>query len=74
MALIRYARVFTISAVHAVKADEWIKKHPCKIRRSKRTTAIGGKITYKFTDTSIGQLQVVKCACGKEELLNGDDL
>jgi hypothetical protein len=67
-------RSFVISAEHAARADEWIKTHGCKLRRSKRTTAIGGKITYKFTDTSIGQIQTVLCACGKDECLNWDVL
>lgn len=65
---------FLISKAHMAHADHWIRTHPCRLRKSKRTTAIGGKISFRFTDTSIGQLQVVLCACGKEELLNGDEL
>jgi hypothetical protein len=35
---------------------------------------IGGKTSDVFTNTSIGQLQIVRCGCRKEKLLNGDDL
>lgn len=31
-----------------------------------RTGAIGGRLTYSFTPTSIGTIATVKCACGYE--------
>lgn len=66
--------VFRIEKQRALAALKWIDEHPCKIRKSKRTTAIGGKTSFSFTNTTIGQLQTVHCACGEELLLNGDDL
>jgi len=52
---------------------KWVEEHPCKLR-GKYQGAIGGAITYKFTDTTIGQIQTVMCACGEKYLINGDDL
>ena len=65
--------LFRIRAEHATAARTWIKKHPCKERR-KSGGVIGGKVSYVFTETSIGVLQVVKCVCGGEECLNACDL
>lgn len=65
---------FRIEERHALIAGKWIDEHLCKFRDSKRTGAIGGKTTYMFTNTTIGQLQVVQCGCGEEKLLNGDEL
>jgi hypothetical protein len=58
-------RVFTIPADKAKGVDRWLKTHPCSLRGKPEKTAIGGRITYSFTDTSIGQMQHVKCACGQ---------
>lgn len=65
---------FRIEARHVEIAQKWIAEHPCKIRKSKRTGAIGGKTSYTFVDTSIGQLQNVNCACGESTCINGDDI
>lgn len=32
--------------------------------------AIGGRLTYKFTPTSIGVIASVKCSCGEEQTLS----
>lgn len=66
--------IFTIDSRHAENAQKWIAQHPCRIRKSKKTGAIGGKTSYVFTNTSIGQLQTVCCACGEDLLLNGEEL
>lgn len=65
---------FRIEERHAEIAQKWIDEHPCKLRKSKKTGAIGGKTSYSFTNTTIGQLQVVQCACGEDQLVNGDEL
>ena len=57
-------RVFTIPADKARSVDRWLKTHPCSLRGKPEKTAIGGRITYTFTDTSIRQMQHVKWACG----------
>ena len=39
-------------------------KHKCKYKN--QPTAIGGRISYKFTPTGLGCIIVVSCVCGKE--------
>ncbi len=63
---------FIIEEEYAIKALKWIDEHQCKIR-GKYQGAIGGAVSYHFTDTSIGEFQSVNCACGESLLLNGDD-
>lgn len=56
--------VFTIDEEHVKPIHQWIETHECKIR-GKYQGAIGGGITFTFTNTSIGQIQNVECACGE---------
>jgi hypothetical protein len=56
--------VFTIDEEHEKPINDWIKTHKCSIR-GKYHGAIGGGITFTFTNTSIGQIQNVRCACGE---------
>lgn len=44
--------------------DKWKKNHDCTIKGP--GGAIGGKYTYKFVPTSIGEFGTIECACGKE--------
>ncbi len=51
----------------------WLEEHnkTCKFfddgtKVSPPGGAIGGRLTYCFTDTSLGQIAIVKCACGAE--------
>ena len=60
---------FKLEAKQVEEARKWIDKHPCKFRNSRRTGAIGGKTTYTFTNTSIGQIANIECACGAKECL-----
>lgn len=60
---------FEIEPDEAKKVLAWLDDHPCKIR-GKYSGAIGGGTTYRFTDTSIGQIQVVSCACGDEYMVD----
>jgi hypothetical protein len=57
-------RTFTIPAEKVPGIDDWLKTHPCSLRGVPEKTAIGGRITYSFTATSIGEMQNVHCACG----------
>lgn len=66
--------VFVIEAKHAEEARHWIKGHPCRLRGKPEKTTIGGRISFTFCNTSIGQIQNVECACGKSVCLNGHDL
>jgi len=65
-------RVFVIEEKHIKVAEKWIREHSCNPRGNR--TAIGGKTSYTFVDTTIGQLQNVNCACGKSTCINGDDV
>lgn len=54
-------------------AKEWLANHKekCPI---KYAGAIGGQYTWCFTDTSIGDIAVLKCACGgKVDLTDFED-
>jgi hypothetical protein len=67
--------VFELEPKQVEEAIKWIRTHECKLRRSKRTTAIGGKTSYTFVDTTIGRIANVNCACGESHCLTGlDDL
>ena len=40
-------------------------KHRCPMANN--TGAAGGRISYTFTCTSLGDIVKISCACGKEE-------
>ena len=44
---------------------EWKENHICKLKNS-CGGAIGGKITFSFTGTSLGEIQIVECVCGEK--------
>lgn len=56
---------FVIPDEEAQKAGEWLKKHE-PICKQKEVGAIGGKYTWSFTQTGLGCIMVLKCACGKD--------
>ena len=49
--------------MHA-RSEHFIVTHPCTVQNE---GFIGGKTSYRFTDTSIGQVAVVRCVCDAEE-------
>ena len=57
--------MFTLTEKQSQDVSVWHNKHKeeCTI---KYAGAIGGKYTYCFTSTSMGQIIVVKCACGQQ--------
>ena len=63
---------FELTQEEVDKYEDWIEKHnkSCPIHY---TGAIGGKITFKFTATSLGMLSSVSCACGEELLLTNTE-
>ncbi len=63
---------FRISVEDVPKVIAWQENHPCRLRNSKRKGAIGGMFTFIFTNTSIGQIQELECACGKSFLISDD--
>lgn len=54
---------FTLSAPCHQRIEEWENDHNCPISYE---GAIGGKITYCFTPTSIGTATKALCACGSK--------
>ena len=60
---------FELTDEQVRKAVEWRNAHRCKF--DKGTGAIGGRFTYMFTGTSIGEIANLKCACGAVICLTG---
>lgn len=52
-------------------AMKWGYDHECPISYE---GAIGGKLTFTFTDTSLGTVEKVVCSCGEEHNLTDFDL
>lgn len=64
---------FKLTPEESNRAQNWIQKHSCGIRKKPIPQgAIGGRISFTFTNTTIGTIIVVKCACGNELLVNED--
>ena len=59
---------FELTEEEEQKYRTWIKEHneDCQIKYS---GAIGGKITFQFTPTSLGVITKVICGCGEELIL-----
>jgi hypothetical protein len=64
---------FRLSPEAEAKAGAFITKHN-ELHRGKYQGAIGGALTFTFTDTSIGQIQNVECYCGDKECINADEV
>lgn len=63
---------FELTDEELKKYQDWLKEHnkTCPIHYE---GAIGGKITFSFTQTGIGCFAKVNCACGEELLLSNVD-
>jgi hypothetical protein len=48
------------------KATKWLQEHNCKFKHPNKVGAIGGRISYQFTPTSLGLIAVIKCTCGEK--------
>jgi hypothetical protein len=61
---------FELSEDRMKLVNTFIKEHECSLERDefgfKKCGPIGGDITYCFTPTSLGNIEVVKCLCGKK--------
>ena len=54
--------------------DKWLEEHECGYTKDPFAAgAIGGRLTYQFTPTSLGQITVVRCLCGKEVNITNTD-
>lgn len=57
--------VFTVDADRVAKIREWKAQHEKeKHGGSGYAGAIGGRYTYEFTPTSIGEFGRIRCSCG----------
>ena len=63
---------FALESAQVSKLSDWLIEHDksCKFYDDGTTPvsptgAIGGRLTYEFTPTSLGTVSVVKCACGE---------
>ena len=66
---------FALSETEVQKMNEWLKEHnlTCPHASGRRQGAIGGRLTYSFTPTSLGTFSSVLCACGARELFTDLD-
>lgn len=51
---------FKLNQTQTNKIALWESTHRCSV---KNEGAIGGKVTFSFTPTSLGVIEKVKCAC-----------
>lgn len=58
--------MFDIVGKEAETLHNWLTEHDktCSVKHNQG--AIGGRLSYCFTPTSLGIITVVKCACGEE--------
>ena len=55
--------IFELCSEEIKKLNEW-DKHECTVKNNQG--AIGGRLTFFFTPTSLGTIIKVKCGCGEE--------
>ncbi len=68
---IKHGFTFELTPEQTLSGLEFQANHACGLNSA---GAIGGAATYQFTDTSLGQVQRVKCACGQSrDLTNYDE-
>lgn len=66
---------FALSKDEIQKMNKWLKEHnkTCPNAGPKNQGAIGGRLTYSFTPTSLGTFSNVRCTCGAQEHLTDLD-
>lgn len=61
-----YTFEITSHEVLKLKALLAVHDESCKFADPMKGGAIGGRLTYCFTNTSIGMITIIRCACGEE--------
>lgn len=63
-------QIFELDAKDCAKLDAFLKAHDkkCPFANPHRQGAIGGRLTYSFTPTSLGVVAKVQCACGQGDI------
>jgi hypothetical protein len=56
---------FCFTEEEEIKYKVWLLEHN-KTCSAKDVGAIGGRMTFQFTPTSLGVISQVKCACGEK--------
>jgi hypothetical protein len=58
---------FEITKNEEQQIGKWQAKHIKKKHKGNSYSgAIGGRFTYEFTPTSLGDIGIIKCNCGEE--------
>ena len=63
--------MFGLTPRQLLKANKFVSAHSCDLPYA---GAVGGKITYSFTNTSLGQIILISCACGADVDLSDYDI
>ena len=66
--------MFALSEDEHKKYREWNLEHIKTCPLFGNDGAIGGRLTFCFTPTGLGNITVVKCCCGEEINLTDFDL
>lgn len=56
--------MFELDEEQQEKFKEWNMSHHCELKEY--SGAIGGRLTFSFTPTSLGLITKVSCGCGEE--------
>lgn len=65
---------FHLSTEETLEYLNWKDNHDCPFADPMKQGAIGGRMTFSFTPTSLGLIAKVKCACGAElDLTHSED-
>ncbi len=64
--------MFSLTEKENEDLQKWLKKHDkkCRFANPMMQGAIGGKLTYMFTPTSLGVITKVRCSCGNEKCIS----
>lgn len=65
--------MFSLDEEQGKKMQAWIDEHDKTCKCFHKQGAIGGRLRWCFTPTSIGVAIIVECACGEEVDLSDYD-
>lgn len=64
---LNYSLVFEVTPEEREQIEEWKEQHiKEKHKGNNYSGAFGGRYTYEFIPTSIGDIGTIKCGCGAE--------
>jgi hypothetical protein len=63
---------FDLSEEEVATGRKWLDEHDqtCDLGKQSRQGAIGGRVTYGFTRTTLGVIAKLTCGCGEEVTLS----